>query len=153
MAGAGYRAVFRVGHGCDGSPTTGISVTIPDGFLGAQPMPKPGWTLTTRMAKLAQPLQSHGKTLNEEVQEITWSANGADNYLPAAFYDEFVLRGTAPKAPGALWFKVVQTCENGQNAWVQIPPSGTSTKDLKNPAALLEVREVLNAPSTSSHLH
>ncbi len=55
MAGTSYRAVLRVGHGCDSSPTTAMQVSIPDGFTGAQPMPKAGWTLTTKVGKLAEP--------------------------------------------------------------------------------------------------
>jgi len=31
-SGASYRATFKVGHGCDGSATTGIKVQIPEGF-------------------------------------------------------------------------------------------------------------------------
>lgn len=55
LAGTSYRAVLRVGHGCDSSPTTAMQVSIPDGFTGAQPMPKAGWTLTTKVGKLAEP--------------------------------------------------------------------------------------------------
>jgi len=54
-AGASYRATFRVGHGCEGTPTTGIRVAIPAGFNGAQPMPKPGCTLYTQVGKLPVP--------------------------------------------------------------------------------------------------
>jgi uncharacterized protein YcnI len=99
-AGANYRATLRVGHGCDGSVTTGIRVTIPAGFNGAQPMPKPGWTLATK--------------------------------------------------PGPLWFKVVQTCEKGANAWLEIPAQATSTKGLKSPAALLQV---LDVQASGGHAH
>lgn len=141
-AGASYRATLRVGHGCDGAATTGISVTIPAGFTGAQPMPKPGWTVKTTTGKLAQPYTSHGKTFTEGVTEISWTASAPDNALPNAFYDEFVLRGTTPTQPGPLWFKVVQTCTQGVNNWVEVPTAGTSTKGLKSPAALLEVLDI-----------
>ena len=150
-SGASYRAVLRVGHGCDGSATTGITVTLPAGFNGTQPMPKAGWTVTTTTGKLAQPYESHGKTFTEGVLEISWIAKGAVNALPDAFYDEFVLRGTTPQKPGPLWFKVVQTCEKGSAAWVEVPASGMSTKGLKNPAALLEVLDVQTAPGTHNH--
>lgn len=150
-AGASYRAVLRVGHGCEGTATTGLTVTIPAGFNGAQPMPKPGWTVTTRVGTLAQSYESHGKTFTEGVLEISWTAKGAENALPDAFYDEFVLRGNTPAKPGPLWFKVVQTCEKGSNAWVEVPASGTSTKGLKSPAALLEVLDIQAA--TGGHNH
>jgi len=139
-AGTSYRAVLRVSHGCEGAATTGLRVTIPAGFNGAQPMPKSGWTVVTKVGKLAAPYESHGKTYAEGVLEITWTANSPADALPAAYYDEFVLRGTTPAKPGPLWFPVVQSCEKGTNAWVEIPASGTSTKGLKSPAALLDIQ-------------
>ena len=143
-AGAGYRATFQVGHGCDGAATTAITVRIPDGFAGAKPMPKPGWTLSTRRAALATPYVSHGKTITEDVVEVRWAANGPDNALPDAWYDEFVLRGTTPAQAGLLWFQVRQSCTTGELDWAQIPASGSSTKGLKAPAALLEVIDTGN---------
>lgn len=147
--GASYRATFKVGHGCDGAPTTGIRVSIPAGFRGAQPMPKPGWTLYTQVGKLAQPTTAHGKVFTEGILEIRWEANGPANALPSEFYDEFVLRGTTPSRPGPLWFKVLQTCEKGENAWVEIPVSGTSTQGLKAPAVLLDVLDI----QATGHAH
>lgn len=131
-AGASYRATFRVGHGCDGAATTGIKVSIPAGFAAAQPIPKAGWTVRA----------VSGKTFTDGVVEINWTANSADSALPSDFYDEFVLRGTTPAKPGPLWFKVLQTCTQGSNAWVEVPAQGTSTKGLKSPAALLEVLDI-----------
>ena len=113
-------------------------------------MPKAGWTLSTKVGQLAQPYTSHGKTFTEGVQEITWTANGPENALPANFYDEFILRGTTPTKPGPLWFKIVQTCAKGVNAWVELPALGVSTKGLKSPAALLEL---LDKKPPSEHAH
>jgi uncharacterized protein YcnI len=151
-AGTSYRATLRVGHGCDGSPTTGMKVFIPAGFNGAQPMPKPGWSVSTKVGKLEQPYESHGTKNTEGVLEISWVANSLANVLPAAFYDEFVLRGTIPSKPGPVWFKVVQSCEKGNNDWVEVPAfaTSTSTKGLKMPAALLEV---LDIQATGGHAH
>jgi uncharacterized protein YcnI len=141
LAGRSYRTTLQVGHGCDGSPTTAIKVLIPAGFQGAKPMPKPGWTLTATLARLDKPYISHGKTVTEDVAEITWSASSKESWLPDAHYDEFVLRGGLPATAGPMWFKVLQTCEKGSNAWVEVPASGTSTKGLKAPAVLLEIIE------------
>ena len=146
-AATGYRAVLRVGHGCEGAATVEMRVTIPEGFNGAQPMVKPGWKAATRVGKLAEPYVAHGETFTEGVQEITWTVKSPADALPDGFYDEFVLRGTTPKKPGPLWFKVVQRCETGANAWVEVPATGTSTKGLKSPAALLEVIDVQAAPA------
>ncbi len=149
-ANASYRATFRVGHGCDAEPTTALRITIPAGFNAAQPMPKAGWTVSTKVGPLATPYESHGKKYTEGVLEITWTAKGAENALPAAYYDEFVVRGTTPAKAGPLWFKVVQSCPKGSNDWIEVPASGSSTKGLKSPAALLDV---LDVQAAGGHAH
>lgn len=149
LAGTSYRATLRVGHGCDGSPVTALRVTIPAGFTGAKPMPKSGWVLSVKSAKLAKPYDSHGKTITDDVSEITWTAASKDNWLPDAHYDEFVLRGGLPGAAGPMWFKVLQTCEKGSIDWAEVPVNGTSTKGLKSPAALLDIIE--SGPVGHSH--
>jgi uncharacterized protein YcnI len=124
--GSTYKAVFQVGHGCNGAPTTAIAVQIPSGFQGAKPFAKAGWTVTTQ-----------GTTA------VTWTAASKEAALQDAHFDEFILRGRLPDAAGPLWFKVMQTCDDGvsksSNNWAEIPATGTSTKGLKTPAALLEV--------------
>ncbi len=142
--GESYRAVFRVGHGCDGLATTGITVQIPPGVQGAKPMPKPGWTLTVRKEKLATPYSSHGKQVTDDVSEVSWTVASPEAALPDAFYDEFVLRAGLPASAGPLWFKVIQDCKDGdkagRNAWTQVPLEDLSTKGLKSPAAPLNVQ-------------
>jgi uncharacterized protein YcnI len=141
LAGTSYRAAFRIGHGCAGSATTAVKVFIPAGFSGAKPMPKPGWSLAVRVARLDKPYTSHGREVTEDVAEISWTARSRDDALPDAWYDEFVLRGSLSAKPGPMWFRVLQTCESGSLDWAEIPASGTSTRGLKSPAALLEVIE------------
>lgn len=149
LASTSYRATLRVGHGCDGSPTTGVTVIIPASFKGAKPMPKPGWALSTKSAKLDKPYDDHGRQVTKDVAEISWSATSRDSWLPDAYYDEFVLRGGLPDQAGPMWFKVVQTCVKGANRWVEVPASGASTKGIKSPAALLEIIE----SSSVTHQH
>ena len=127
-AGSSYKAVFQVGHGCQGSATTGISVQIPA-----------GWTLTTQLAKLAKPYDNHGTPVTQDVALVSWAAASREAALQDAHFDEFMLRGKLPEAAGPLWFKVLQTCENGSNDWSEVPASGTSAKGLKSPAVLLDV--------------
>ena len=149
-AGSSYRGALRVGHGCGNEATTALRVLIPAGFNAAQPMPKPGWTLSTQTGLLAEPYTQHGTTYTEGVLSITWTANSAQDALPSAYYDEFVLRGTTPKRAGPLWFKVLQQCANAKLDWSEIPASGTSTHGLASPAALLEV---LDIQSGNGHNH
>lgn len=139
LANTGYRAAFKVSHGCSGSPTTAIKVLIPAGFQGAKPMPHAGWTVLVKTEKLDPPYLSHGKEITRDVTEISWTAASKDAWLPDAHYDEFVLQGGLPAEGGAMWFKVVQTCETGALQWVEVPATGTSTKGLKSPAALLDI--------------
>ncbi len=138
-AGSNYKAVFQVGHGCGGTATTGLSVQIPAGFQGAKPDAKAGWTVSARLGKLAHPYESNGKPVTEDVTVVSWTAASKEAALRDAHFDEFVLRGKLPDAAGPLWFKVLQTCDSGSLDWSEIPATGTSTKGLKSPAALLEV--------------
>jgi uncharacterized protein YcnI len=140
VAGSYYKATLRVGHGCSGSSTNGLVVQVPAGFQGAKPQPKVGWLVATRKAKLATPYNSHGKTVTDDVVELRWTAVNKDAVLPDDQFDEFAFMGRLPDQAGPMWVKVLQTCENGQNDWSEIPASGTSTRGLKAPAALLDVQ-------------
>lgn len=140
LAGAYYKATLRVGHGCNGSATTSLVVQVPTGFQGAKPQPKAGWSLNTRTTKLAQPYTSHGKTVTDDVVELRWTASSKESALPDDQFDEFAFMGRLPDTAGPMWIKVLQTCESGQNDWSDIPRSGTSTRGMKWPAALLDVQ-------------
>jgi uncharacterized protein YcnI len=137
VAGATYKAVLRVGHGCNGSPTTAIRVRIPPGMIAVKPMPKPGWELTTKVTPYPQPVQYFESTLTEGVEEIAWTGGS----LPDAWYDEFVFRGRLPDAaPGSMiWFPIVQECAEGVNRWIEIPAAGKTADDYEQPAAGLEI--------------
>jgi uncharacterized protein YcnI len=141
VAGTYYKAVFMVGHGCEGAATTAIRVQIPDGVSYVKPMDKPGWTLETRTAALAKPVSHHGRTLTESVVEIVWRGGR----LADDRYDEFVALLRLPKEPGKIYFKVLQACEVGEHAWVEVPAAGAAARKLERPAAELE----LTVPSNS----
>ena len=126
VAGSSYKAVLQVGHGCGALPTTAIAVQIPPGFQAAKPHAKAGWTIAIQ-----------GK------DAVMWTAASKEAALPSAHFDEFVLRGKLSDAAGPLWFKVLQTCDDGvnksSNNWAEVPAVGVSIQGLKSPAALLEV--------------
>jgi uncharacterized protein YcnI len=84
--GAHYKAVLRVGHGCEGLPTTALRVQLPAGFQGAKPMPKHGWTVQSTVTKLTAPYDNHGKQITEGVTEITWTAQSPAAALPDSYY-------------------------------------------------------------------
>ena len=138
-SGSTYQAVFQVGHGCQGSATTGITVRIPAGFQGAKPFPKAGWNVVVKQEKLDKPYDKHGKQVTQDVSVVSWTAASKAAALQDAHFDEFKLRGRLPNTAGPLWFKIIQRCGNASIDWSETPSSGTSTQGMKSPAALLEV--------------
>jgi uncharacterized protein YcnI len=131
-AGSTYKAVLRVGHGCDGSPTVSLRVRIPDGMIAVKPMPKPGWELSTVVEPYPEPVRYFETTLTQGVREISWSGGR----LPDEWYDEFVFRGRLPEAEAGtmVYFPVVQECETGAHRWIEIPAPGKSADDYREPA-------------------
>ena len=118
--GSSYKAVLRVPHGCDGSPTTAIRVRLPAGIIAVKPMPKPGWQLDAKTGTYPKPFTLRGTPVTEGVTEISWSGGK----LLDAHYDEFVFTGTiAEELTGGqtIHFPVVQECETGVHRWIEIP--------------------------------
>ena len=103
------------------------------------------WQLEVKRAPLAKPYTSHGKTVSEDVRTLRWFAGS----LADAHFDEFVMLMKLPEQPGKLYFPVVQECEDGRTEWTQIPADGQSLRELKTPAAELE----LTAPMPAGHAH
>jgi uncharacterized protein YcnI len=134
--GAGYKAVFKITHGCEGSATTEVAIDIPEGVIAVKPMPKAGWTITldTKPYKQAYKFY-HGKKLSEGVRKVTFRGGP----LPDAYYDEFVLSTYIARElkPGPIYFSVTQKCEKGEMAWTEIPAAGQDPHDLEHPAPQL----------------
>jgi uncharacterized protein YcnI len=148
VAGSYYKATLRVGHGCSGFATTSLTVQVPAGFQGAKPQPKAGWNIAIRKAKLVKPYNSHGKTVTDDVVELRWTAVSKEANLPDEQFDEFAFISRLPETVGPAWVKVIQTCESGQTDWSEIPASGSSTRGLKTPAAMLDIQA---APKHEHH--
>jgi uncharacterized protein YcnI len=143
MAGSYHKATFMVGHGCDGSPTIGIDIEMPEPMAVVKPMPKAGWQLSTKTAPLAVPMSLHGRPITETVSRVSWKGGP----LADGHYDEFVLLLQLPKRTGPLYFKVAQLCESGRSDWVEIPATGQGGR-LKLPAPVLDVQ-----PAAPAHHH
>ncbi|MDB5572304.1 MAG: hypothetical protein JWN93_3487 [Hyphomicrobiales bacterium] len=131
--GASYRGVLRVPHGCKGEATHTVRVQLPEEMVAVKPMPKAGWSVSTRIGPYAAPYDDHGRTMLEGVREIVWAAGN----LPDAHYDEFVFVGRI--APGAragsvIYAPVVQECASGMEQWVETPAPGQAASALKAPA-------------------
>lgn len=133
--GSFYKAVFRVPHGCHGKPTIALRVKVPEGFIGAKPQPKPGWSLDKTKGKYAKAYSFiHGLSVDSGLTEVAWRGGS----LPDDEYDEFVLNGylAADLKPGTvLYFPVVQECPDGAaERWIAVPEHGKDAGAVENPA-------------------
>jgi len=131
--GGSYKALFQVGHGCEGSPTVKIRVQIPEGVIAVKPQPKPGWQIEIVKGKYATTYDYYGTKMEEGVKEVVWSGSK----LPDDWYDEFLLRGyltDSLKPDSTLYFPVVQECEKGVHRWIEIPAEGKTADDYESPA-------------------
>ena len=133
-----YKAVLRVGHGCEGAPTLKLRVRIPDGVISVKPMPKPGWEMETVKAPYGKTYNYYDTALSEGVREIVWTGKLLDEH-----YDEFVFRAyltDSLKPDAMLYFPVVQECSGGKaDRWIEIPAEGKSADDYRYPAPGLKL--------------
>jgi uncharacterized protein YcnI/copper(I)-binding protein len=149
--GAAYKAVFKVPHGCEGSPTVEVRIDIPEGVIAVKPMPKPGWTIALAKGSYARSYAFyHGERLSEGVHQVTWSGGS----LPDEYFDGFVLSAfiAGEAEPGrVIYFPVTQRCEKGEQHWTEIPANGESAHALKFPAPqLILVAEAAEVKATAT---
>ncbi|WP_187977345.1 YcnI family protein [Mycetocola sp. JXN-3] len=137
-AGAYSLLTFSVPHGCEGSPTTSIKITIPEEINGVTPTVNPNWDVTKDMVDLATPIKdAHGNSLAQRVGSVTYTAKTP---LADGYRDAMVLQLQLPAEAGkTLTFPTLQTCETGSTNWSEIPAKGQSEEDLKAPAPSLVV--------------
>lgn len=146
---APYSGVLQVMQGCDGSPTTRVSVTVPEGVTGAKPMPKPGWEVTTTRGAYAKSYPSFQGQVSEGVKTITWSGGS----LPDDQADEFIFLGhvSGDFAPGStVYFPVEQGCATGSLRWSEIPSEGGEAQPLKAPAPGVRIAGVAPASAKAA---
>ena len=115
QAGTAATVAFNVEHGCDGSPTTSMKFQIPDGVTEAAGVAKDGWTTTLA-----------GNTLEF-----------AGGPLAADQADHFDISFTAPTTPGNISFPVIQTCEQGETAWIE--PIVEGAEEPEHPAPTIKI--------------
>lgn len=140
-AGGFFKTSFRVGHGCEGKPTTEISMQVPGNVSSVHPQVVAGWDIETKIGELDEPIESHGETITEGVREIVWTAT--DGGLPDALMQEFGVSMALPDEAGEpLWFPFVQECPGGDShEWIEIPDSVEEWGDLESPAPYVVLTE------------
>ncbi|WP_426572652.1 YcnI family protein [Aquihabitans sp. McL0605] len=118
-AGAYTATELRVPHGCDGSPTVKVEVQIPASVLAASPFWISGWTASAEETKLDTPVDDgDGGQITEKTSVITWTAKDG-SALPDHQVLDFGISYQAPDKVGeVLYFKTIQTCEQGTSEWI-----------------------------------
>jgi uncharacterized protein YcnI len=125
---------FRVGHGCEDSPTVSLAMEVPAGVTSVVPKAKDGWTIEVEEGTLPEPVQMEDETITEGVVRVTWTGG----LLDAHQYDEFEIRARMPDAVGeTVYFPFVQTCEAGEYAWIEIPAEGGEEPESPAPGVTL----------------
>jgi periplasmic copper chaperone A len=113
--------------------TTEVTLQVPEGLFLVSFQPKPGWTRTVEMERLAQPVEIFGDEITERVASVTWSGG---RIRPGEF-DEFGMSARMPEQAGTeLVFPALQTYAGGEVVrWIGPP-------DADEPAPRVEVTPV-----------
>ena len=144
-AGSSTIVTLALSHGCDGSSTTQISISVPDEVETIAPGMNYGWTVETVADDAATPA-ADGHDATGRTSEIIYTAKEP---LPDGIYDQFLLQVRVPDdmEGDTLYFPTIQTCEEGETAWIQIPADGQDPDELDDPAPSLTV----TAPVEGGH--
>jgi uncharacterized protein YcnI len=139
---AGAHAILElaVAHGCGASPTTSITVQIPAQITSVTPTRTALWKVTKQTEKIDPPaVDPHGNTIVERVASVTYSTGTP---LPDGYRDVFELAVQLPETNGTvLRFPTIQTCEQGESAWIEVPQDGQDVGELELPAPGFTISE------------
>jgi uncharacterized protein YcnI len=130
-AGSYSLLTFSLGHGCDGSATTGITIDVPDTITSVTPTVNPGWDVT--------PLTDG---------QVSYTAQSP---LADGLRTTFVLSLQIPEDASVgdtLAFPTLQSCEIGETDWAE--PIVEGEAEPAHPAPSLTVTE---STGESGHDH
>ncbi|MET9433597.1 YcnI family protein [Streptomyces sp. NPDC006551] len=147
-AKGGYATVnVKVPNERDNASTVKVEVNFPTDhpLASVMPQPVPGWKAEVTKAKLAKPLELHGKKINEAVAKVTWTADGS-KIGPGQFQQFPLSLGQLPENTDRLVLKAIQTYDNNEVVrWIEEPKEGAA--EPQNPAPVLK----LSAASDDHH--
>lgn len=136
-AGAYSVLTFAWGHGCGDSPTTQVAVQIPEGIYSVSPTRHADYTIEKVMETLDEPVDDgHGGEYTERVAEVVYTATTP---LPDGYRDAFELSLKLPDGDegDVIAFPTIQTCEQGETAWIDETVEGEDEPDTPAPAFTL----------------
>ncbi|MFE5511942.1 YcnI family protein [Streptomyces sp. NPDC056529] len=147
-AKGGYATVnIKVPNERDNASTVKLEVNFPldHPLASVMPQPVPGWKAEVTKSKLDKPLELHGRTINEAVSKVTWTAEGA-GIEPGRFQQFPLSLGQLPENADELVLKSVQTYSNKEVVrWIEEQKEGA--EEPQNPAPVLK----LSAASDDHH--
>ncbi|WP_414720987.1 YcnI family protein [Streptomyces sp.] len=139
-AKGGYATVnVKVPNERDAASTVKVEVNFPADhpLASVMPQPVPGWTPVVTKAKLAKPLELHGKKITEAVTKVTWTAAGS-KIGPGQFQQFPLSLGRLPEDTDTLVLKAIQTYDNNEVVrWIEEPKEGAA--EPQNPAPVLKL--------------
>jgi uncharacterized protein YcnI len=148
-AGSYSLLTFSLGHGCEGSATTGITIDIPESITSVTPTVNPGWDIAKVAVDLATPLDDgEGEAITTRVGQVSYTAQAP---LADGLRTTFVLSLQIPTdavVGDTLAFPVLQSCEVGETDWSEAVVEGEA--EPAHPAPSLTVTE---ATAESGHGH
>jgi periplasmic copper chaperone A len=100
--GKDARVTFTAEHGCEDSPTTGMTFRIPKNVTNAAPVEKDGFTASTTKRTI----------------EFTGGSIPGDEEAP------FTVTFKAPDEKTEIVWKVIQRCGEGTERWIESDPDG-----------------------------
>ncbi|WP_329280893.1 YcnI family copper-binding membrane protein [Streptomyces sp. NBC_00691] len=147
-AKGGYATVnIKVPNERDNASTVKVEVNFPldHPLASVMPQPIPGWKAEVTKSKLSKPLELHGKTINEAVSKVTWTADGS-KIGPGQFQQFPLSLGQLPEDADQLVLKAIQTYDNKEVVrWIEEQKEGA--EEPQNPAPVLK----LSAASADHH--
>lgn len=137
--GSQARVDFQVPNESESADTVKLEVHLPqdEAFASVRTMPVPGWSVETETVELDEPIEVHGREVDEAVATITWTADSDDDAVGPGEFAEFpVTLGPLPEE-GEVVFKAIQTYSDGEEvAWIDEPEQGAEPLE---PAPVLTV--------------
>ncbi|RAN76190.1 hypothetical protein B5P43_23960 [Bacillus sp. SRB_336] len=149
-AGSYTLVTFSVGHGCNGSPTTSLKITLPEQLNSVTPTVNPNWTISESTEKFSTPKTlADGSKITERTSAVTYTAKAP---LDPHQRDTFTLSLQVPNTVGkTLYFPALQTCEKGSTDWKDVPAAGASEDSVSNPAPSLTVTAAAAVTGHGTH--
>ena len=135
-AGSYSVLTFSVGHGCEGSPTTTVAISIPETIDAVTPTVNDGWTISRVLD-------------GDRTSEVVYTATTP---LAADQRDAFELSlALAGEEGDVLEFATLQTCEVGETNWAgEEVPALTLTAAVEGDGHHAAEAEPVETPAASS---